>query len=88
MQNCHGSSLGVLKFSRVHNNKVAAASRPTTAGRRPRNTDVTVGVCMYFMNIMLMSTISISEGSTSANVAVIDPRMARGMPCPALMQAV
>lgn len=78
-QNCHAFSVGVEKLSRVHNNKVAAASKPTTAGRNPMNTDCTVGVCMYFMNILLMSTIRISDGSTKAMVEMKDPSTAMGM---------
>ena len=31
---------------------------------------------MYFMNILLISIISISEGSTRAKVAVAEPRIA------------
>ena len=78
IQNCQRFSVGVLKFSRVHNNKVAAANNPTTAGRNPWKTEVTVRVCMYFMNILLMSIIRMSEGSTSAKVAVVEPRIAIG----------
>ena len=36
--NCHQSVVGVEKLSAVHNNKVAAANSPTTAGRRPWKT--------------------------------------------------
>ena len=79
MQNCQGSAEGVEKLSGVINNRVAAASRPTTAGRKPRKTDSTAWWCMYFMNILLMSIIRINEGNTKAKVAVAEPRMAIGI---------
>ncbi len=34
---------------------------------------------MYFMNILLMTIIRMSDGSTKAKVAVAEPRMAMGM---------
>ena len=80
--------MGVLKFSCVHNNRVAAASRPTTAGRRAVKTLVTVRVCIYFMNILLMRIIRISEGKTSAKVAVALPSTAIGIEKPAFFTAV
>ena len=88
MQNCQRFSLGVLKFSRVHNNNVAAANKPTTAGRKPRNTLSTEWWCMKRINILAMSIIKMSEGSTSAKVAVAEPRMDMGMEKPALAHAV
>ena len=77
--NCQGLCLGVEKFSGVINSNVAAANSPTTAGRSPMNTLFTSRVCMYFMNILLMRIIRMSEGNTSANVAVADPSIAMGM---------
>lgn len=69
IQKRHGSDVGVPKFSGVMSISVAAPSKPTTAGRRPRNTFFTAGVSMNFKNILLMRIISISDGNTSANVA-------------------
>ena len=43
MKNCQTLTVGVEKFSLLHNSKVAAASRPTTTGRRPAKTDCTTG---------------------------------------------
>ena len=76
IQNCQGFSIGVEKFSLLQSSNVAAARRPTTAGRRPVKTDCTNGVFMYFMNILLIRIIRISEGSTSAKVAVAEPSVA------------
>lgn len=80
--------MGVEKFSLVQRSRVAAANRPTTAGRKPMNTDCTICVFMYFINILLMSSIRISEGSTKAKVDVADPRIASRVPWPALWIAV
>ena len=88
MKNCQGLSVGVEKFSRVHNNNVAAANNPTTVGRRVVKTLSTVLVCIYFMNILLMRIISISEGKTNAKVAVALPNTARGIENPAFFTAV
>ena len=68
--------MGVEKFSLLQSNRVAAASNPTTAGRRPVNMDCTNGVFIYFMNILLIRIINIREGNTSAKVAVTEPRIA------------
>ena len=87
-KNCQASSLGEEKLSAVHNNKVAAANNPTTAGRNPLKMLSTEWVCMYFINILLISIIKISEGSTSAKVATADPRIATEVEYPALMTAV
>lgn len=73
IQKCHGLMSGDEKFSFVISSKAAAASNPTTAGRKPINTLCTVGVCIYFINIRLISIISMSEGSTSATVATTLP---------------
>ena len=75
MQNCQGFSIGVEKFSLLQSSNVAAASNPTTAGRRPVNIDCTSGVFMYFINILLISIISTNDGSTKAKVAVAEPRI-------------
>ena len=88
MQNCQRFSFGVLKLSRVHNNNVAAANKPTTVGRKALNTLSTVRVCIYFMNILLMSIIRISEGRTNAKVAVALPKTAIGIEKPAFFIAV
>ena len=74
-KNCQGLTAGVEKFSAVQSRRVAAAKRPTTAGRRPANIDWTTDVFMYFMNILLMRIISTNDGSTNANVAVAEPRI-------------
>ena len=76
--NCHGLAVGVEKFSGVINKRVAAARSPTTAGLKPVNTDCTMCVFIYFINILLIRTISISDGSTNANVAVAEPSIAMG----------
>ena len=76
IQNCHGLTDGVEKFSGVISNRVAAPRSPTTAGRRPVKRLYTMGVFMYFKNMRLMMIISISEGSTRARVAMALPSMA------------
>ena len=76
--NCHQSVVGVEKLSAVHNNKVAAANSPTTAGRSPWKTLSTERWCMNFINILLISIIRISEGSTSAKVATAEPKIPMG----------
>jgi hypothetical protein len=88
IKNCQGFSKGVEKFSLLHSNSVAAARSPTTAGRKPVNIDCTNGVFMYFINILLISIISINDGSTKAKVAVAEPRIAIRCPYPALCIAV
>ena len=49
MQNCHGLSVKEPKFSFVRSNKVAAASKPTTVGRKPMKMLCTTGVFIYFI---------------------------------------
>ena len=88
IQKCHGLMSGDEKFSFVISSKAAAASNPTTAGRKPINTLCTVGVCIYFINIRLINIISMSEGSTSAMVATTLPSTAMPPPKPALWAAV
>ena len=80
MKNCQGFSKGVEKFSLLQSRRVAAASRPTTAGRKPVKTDCTNGVFIYFINMRLISIIRISEGSTKAKVAVAEPSVAIACP--------
>ena len=75
-ENCQRFTVGVEKLSGVMSSSVAAASKPTTAGRKPLNTDCTRCVCMYFMKSLLMSIMRMSEGSTNANVAVMLPNTA------------
>ena len=62
IQNCHGFTFGVEKFSSFISKSVAAASRPTTTGRNAVKMFCTTGVTMYFMNNLLMRIINISEG--------------------------
>ena len=80
IQNCHGFSIIEPKFSSFMSSRVAAPSNPTTAGRSPLKTFCTGSVFMYFMNILLIRIMRMSDGSTKAKVAVADPRMAMGMP--------
>ena len=75
IQNCQGDSDGVEKFSGVINNKQAAASKPTTAGRKPVNTCSTMGWFLYCIKNFDISSMSINEGSTTAKVAVTEPKM-------------
>ena len=73
IQNCHGFTAGVLKFSSLISSKVAAPNNPTTAGRNPIMMLCTVGVLTYFRNTRAMAIINISEGSTKAKVATALP---------------
>ena len=84
MQKCHRLMSGDEKFSLLQSSNVAAASKPTTTGRRPENIDCTIGEFMCFRNILLMSSIKIREGSTSAKVAVILPKTDMVLLMPAL----
>ena len=68
--------------------KVAAASRPTTTGRRPEKIDCTIGVFIYLRNILLIRIIIMTEGRTRATVAVRLPNTAIPAPKPALCTAV
>ena len=76
IQNCQAFSEGEEKFSLVQRSSVAAANRPTTAGRNPMKTDWTVLVRMYLRNILLMRIIRMSDGRTRAKVAVNEPKTA------------
>ena len=74
MKNCQGLTSGVEKLSPLQSIRVAAASKPTTAGCRPLKTDFTTGVSIYFMNILLIRIISINDGRTNAKVAMKLPK--------------
>ena len=88
MPNVQGVSVGEPKLSVVHSMRVAAASSPTTAGRRALKIDFMKLVSIYFKNSMLISSIRIKLGSTRAIVAVMLPRtLRRGSPV-AFMTAV
>lgn len=87
MMNCHIFILGVEKFSPLHSSSVAAPKRPTTAGRRPENTDCTIFVFIYFMNILLMRIMRISDGRTRAKVETALPRTDIHMLKPSLRAA-
>ena len=65
---------GAEKFSWFINTKAAAARRPTTAGLKPLNTASTMGWELYLKKNLLISSIKINEGSTTAKVAVIEPQ--------------
>ena len=75
-ENCQTDSVGEPKFSLLQSSRVAAPNNPTTAGRNPVKIDLTVRVFIYFINILLMSIIRMSEGSTRAKVAVALPNTA------------
>jgi hypothetical protein len=72
--------MGVLKFSPLQSISVAAASNPTTAGRKPSNTFRTTSVLIYFINIFDINIIKMNEGNTNEKVAVAEPSIAIGMP--------
>ena len=63
------------KFSAVINRRAAAANRPTTAGRKPWKTASTIGCFWYFRKNLLMAIIRMNDGSTTAKVAVAEPRI-------------
>ena len=88
IQNCHGDSEGVEKFSGVISNRQAAANRPTTAGRSPVKTCSTAGWCLNCIRNFEIISIRMNEGSTTANVAVAEPRMPIHSAPPALTTAV
>ena len=70
-ENCQGFSIGVEKLSGVMSSSVAAASKPTTAGRKPLNTDCTRCVCMYFMKSLLMSYNIVGRLVTSYSASLL-----------------
>ena len=65
----------VPKFSLFISTKAAAASKPTTPGRNPLNTAATAGCFWYLRKKRLISTIRMNEGSTTAPVVMIEPKM-------------
>ena len=85
--NCQGLISGEEKFSTSQSRSVAAARRPTTAGRRPMKTLWTAGVRIYFINMRLMRTIRMKLGRTRAKVAVALPSTAIIPSKPALWAA-
>ena len=68
-QKRQGFSLIELKFSLFIKSKAAAASKPTTAGRKVLKTFSTEGWLRYFIRNLLMSSIRIKLGNTTAKVA-------------------
>lgn len=85
---CHVSSDGEEKFSSLQSSSVAAASSPTTAGRKPLNTLCTNGDFMCLRNILLIRIISTNDGSISESVAIKLPSMPSVMFPVALCTAV
>lgn len=77
--NCQIFSVGVEKLSLVINSRVAAASSPTTAGRRASNIDCIMGAFIYRMNIQLIRIINMNDGNISAKVAVTLPKIDMGI---------
>ena len=69
MTNERVSSVGEPKFSTFISTRAAEASSPTTAGRSPLNTDSTTGCFWYFKKNLLMVSIRMNDGNTTANVA-------------------
>lgn len=67
------SSSGELKFSAFIKTSAADANNPTTAGRSPLNTASTAGCFWYFRKNLLIVSIRMNEGSTTAKVAMHDP---------------
>ena len=62
------------KNTKNNKTKTTDASSPTTAGRSPLKTASTAGCFWYFRKNLLMVSIRIKEGSTTANVAMTDPQ--------------
>lgn len=69
------SSCGEEKFSLSIKTKAAEAKSPTTAGLNPLNIASTVGWLLYLKKNLLIKSISIKEGKTTAKVATIEPNM-------------
>ena len=69
-QKCQGETSSELKFSLLHRSNVAAAIKPTIAGRSPIKTLCTTSDCMYLRKSLITMSISMKLGSTSAKVAV------------------
>ena len=75
IQNCHGLAWGVLKFSSFMSRREAAASRPTTAGRSPISAWPMEALSLYYMKNLLMASMRMKLGRTTAKVAMKLPRM-------------
>lgn len=69
-QKCQGETSSELKFSLLHRSNVAAAIKPTIAGRSPIKTLCITSDCMYLRKSLLTMSISMKLGSTSAKVVV------------------
>ena len=74
-QKRQGFSAIELKFSLFIKSNAAAASRPTTAGRKPLKTFSTDEWLRYFIRNLLISNIKMKLGSTTAKVARKLPRI-------------
>lgn len=66
------SSSGELKFSAFIKTSAADANNPTTAGRSPLNTASTADALVFQKELLIVS-IRMNEGSTTAKVAMHDP---------------
>lgn len=66
---------GLEKFSGVININAAAANNPTTAGLNPLKTASTIGCVLYLKKNLLIKSIKMNEGNTTANVATIEPKI-------------
>ena len=88
MPNLYGDWDGELKLSSLHSIRVAAASSPTTAGRKPLKMFCTNGDFTCARNILHIRSMSTKDGSTRANVAVRLPAMPIAMLPVALCTAV
>lgn len=88
IQNCHGLLVIDPKLSWFMSKRVAAARSPTTAGRKPAKTFCTGAAFMYFVNILLIRIMMMSDGRAMAIVAVTEPRMAIGILKPACCVAM
>ncbi len=64
-----------LKFSLFMRSSEAARSKPTTAGRNPLKTFSTMGWLRYFMRNLLIISMRMKLGSTTAKVARKLPNM-------------
>lgn len=64
-----GFSSNELKFSLFIKSKAAAASKPTTAGRKALKTFSTDEWVLYFKRNLLMRNIKMKLGNTTAKVA-------------------
>ena len=88
IQNTHGFIDGEEKFSLFISNKAAAAIKPTMAGLSPEKIFSTTTVCIYFINILLIRIIRMSDGNISATVEMALPAIPMVVPYPAFLMAV